>query len=141
MEKQVKGGRHGTKVLVLGVGWRVAADALLHTLGRVLDAVAGRPGAVDVMLAGGDGVGSAACRQNQSESTFIHATNAGAAARGSQPTDFGAVQASSHQARLGPECPGRTGVAAETAASGGEIIDIRQSWLALSLRESRLKFL
>lgn len=120
MEKQVKGGRHGTKVLVLGVGCRVAADALLHTLGRVLDAVAGRPGAVDVMLAGGDAVGPAACRQNQSESTFVHATNAGAAAaaRGSQPTDFGAVQASSHQARLGPECPGRTGVAAETAASG-----------------------
>lgn len=81
--------------------------------------MAGRPGAVDVMLAGGDGVGSAACRQNHSESTFVHATNAGAAARGSQPTDFGAVQASSHQARLGPECPGRTGVAAETAASGG----------------------
>lgn len=120
MEKQVKGGRHGTKVLVLGVGCRVAAGALLHTLGRVLDTVAGRPGAVDVMLAGGDGVGPAACRQNQSESTFVHATNAGAAAaRGSQPTDFGAVQASSHQARLGPECPGRTGVAAETAASGG----------------------
>lgn len=67
-EKQVKGHRGGTKVLVLGVGWRVAADALLHTLGRVLDAVAGRPGAVDVMLAGGDGVGPAACGQNQSES-------------------------------------------------------------------------
>lgn len=67
-EKQVKGHRGGTKVLVLGVGWRVAADALRHTLGRVLDAVAGGPGAVDVMLAGGDGVGSAACGQNQSES-------------------------------------------------------------------------
>lgn len=140
MGKQVRGRRDGTKVLVLGVGWRVAADALLHTLGCVLDAVAGRTGAVDVMLTGFDGVGSAACRKNQSESPFVHATNAGAAARGSIPTDFGAVQASSHQARLGPECPGRTGVAAEAAASKEGAKDIRQSWLAFSLRESCLKF-
>lgn len=60
MEKQVEGGKGGTEVLVLGVGWRVAGDALLHTLGRVFDAVAGRAGPVDVVLTGGDGVGSAA---------------------------------------------------------------------------------
>lgn len=60
------GVKDGTIVLVLGVGWRVASDALLHTLGCVLNAVAGRQGAVDVVLTGGDGVGSAACRQKNS---------------------------------------------------------------------------
>lgn len=64
MEKLVDGGRNVTKVLVLGVGRRVAGDALLRTLGRVLDAVAGRSRPVDVVLAGGDGVRSAACREN-----------------------------------------------------------------------------
>lgn len=64
---------------------------------------------------------------------------AAAAAPGAQPTDFGAVQAASHQARLGPERPGRTGVTAEAAAPGGGIIDVRQSWLALSRRTLLLR--
>lgn len=68
MESWVDGGRDGTKVLVLGVGWRVAGDALLHTLGRLLAAVAGSAGPVGVVLTGGDSVGLAACQQNQSES-------------------------------------------------------------------------
>lgn len=73
--------------------------------------------------------------------TNAEAAAAAAAAPGAQPTDFGVVQAASHQARLGPERPSRTGVTAEAAASRGEIIDVRQSWLALSLSESHLKFL
>lgn len=67
-EEQVDGCGNGTKVLVFGVRWRVASNALLHTLGRVLDALAGGACPVDVVLAGSDGVGSAACQENQAES-------------------------------------------------------------------------
>lgn len=51
-----------TKMFVLWIGRWVSINALLLTLGGLLRPMAGWTGSIDVMLAGSDAVGSAACQ-------------------------------------------------------------------------------
>lgn len=125
--------RNHTKVFVLRIGWRVPINALLYTLRSVLNTLAGRASAVDIMLTGSDGVGTAAC-QTHTQFQFTHTQILQLSyTLWFTRTDFGVIQSSSDQASLCPVVPGRTGITTETSGKKQTVgIDLVSDFLKAS---------
>lgn len=129
-----------TVVLVLIVTGRVSGLALKDAVGGVAAlSGAGRPAAVDMVLARRDGVGTAACRRKHgvriSDATHQIIT---VGAAHSKLTDVGVIEASRDQSHLSPEVPGGRRPAA--IASEDEKCQCVHLWRGESSRDGILKF-